>query len=371
MPAKQPVSFGFMISAVDEIGASDRTAYDLMVQDARFGQQLGYDAAWMVEHHFSDYFPQPSPLVMLSHIAGQCPGLGLGTMVLVTPWHNPLRLAGEIAMLSLIAKGDLHFGLGRGNAPLEYEAFGVKMGEAKQRFEEVWRILDLALSGKPFTFAGKHLQVPREVRIRPQPDLSRTTFYGAIGNPASATKIAELGLPPISNGTLPFDIQVQVLKTWNDVAERRGMRTDVLKPVSISCFIADTDREADAMARELLPPWFKLQVEHYRHDAERHHDLPDYQPFAQTHARRVMLTDPKNLDPFLDVSLVGSPETVRRRVQRYVDIGFNHIILQVATPGIPQRLRHLWMTRFAKEVAPHFTGEATRGAERTPAAVGA
>lgn len=361
MPANQSVSFGFMISAVDEIGTPDQIAYDLMIQDARFGQQLGYSTAWMVEHHFSDYFPQPSPLVLLSHIAGQCPGLGLGTMVLVTPWHNPLRLAGEIAMLSLIAKGELHLGLGRGNAPLEYEAFDIKMEEAKQRFEEAYRIVALALAGKPFTFAGKHLRVPREVRIRPQPDLRRIRIYGAIGNPASATKIAELGLPPISNGTLPFDTQEQVLKTWTEVARRNGRPTDVLKPVSVSCFIADTDREADALARRLLPPWFKLQVEHYSFDAARHRDLPDYQPFAATHERRVKLTDPKNLDPFLDVSLVGSPDTVRRRVQRYIDTGFNHIILQVATPGIPQHLRHLWLERFAREVAPHFAAGKPHG----------
>ena len=48
------------------------------------------------------------------------------------------------------------------------------------------------------------------------------------------------------------------------------------------------------------------------------------------------------------------PETVRRRVQKYVDLGFNHIIMQVATPGVSQRLRQEWLSRFAKEVAPDF-----------------
>jgi alkanesulfonate monooxygenase SsuD/methylene tetrahydromethanopterin reductase-like flavin-dependent oxidoreductase (luciferase family) len=368
MKRAKPVSFGFMVSAVDEFGATDQAAYDSLLADATFGQQLGYEALWMVEHHFSDYFPTPSPLVLLSHIAAQCPGLGLGTMVLVTPWHNPLRLAGEIAMLSLIAKGDLHLGLGRGSAPMEYEAFSLDMAEAKQRFEETYRILELALTGKPFTFKGKHLEVPRELRIRPEPNRKRINFYGAIGNPASATKIAELGLPPISNGTLPFATQDTVLKTWSDVAAKRGMATDVVKPVAVCCFIADTDAEADAIARKVLPPWFALQVEHYRHDAERHRDIPDYQPFAQMHQRRMRYMDPKNLDPFLEVSLVGSPETVRRRVQKYIDLGFNHIIMQVATPGVPQRMRHEWLSRFAKEVAPEF-GMAPPSARRSIAAV--
>jgi luciferase-like monooxygenase len=69
------------------------------------GAKLGYDAAWVVEHHFSDYYPTPSPLLLLSHIAARCPGFGLGTAVLVTSWHQPLRMAEEIAMLRLLDVG--------------------------------------------------------------------------------------------------------------------------------------------------------------------------------------------------------------------------------------------------------------------------
>jgi hypothetical protein len=49
---------------------------------SELGAELGYDAAWVVEHHFSDYYPTPSPLLLLSHIAARCPGFGLGTAVL-------------------------------------------------------------------------------------------------------------------------------------------------------------------------------------------------------------------------------------------------------------------------------------------------
>ena len=59
---------------------------------------------WLIEHHFSDYFPTPSPLILASHIAGRFPELSLGTCVVVLPWYEPLRLAGEIAMLSLLMR---------------------------------------------------------------------------------------------------------------------------------------------------------------------------------------------------------------------------------------------------------------------------
>jgi alkanesulfonate monooxygenase SsuD/methylene tetrahydromethanopterin reductase-like flavin-dependent oxidoreductase (luciferase family) len=349
------VTFGVQVSAVDKTGTDDAGLYRTMLEDARLGYALGYDAAWIVEHHFSDYFPQPSPFAILSHIAATCPGMGLGAMVLVTPWHQPVRLAGDIAVLSHLSHGELHLGLGRGNAPLEYEAFDLDMAEAKQRFEETWRILERAMSGELFTFEGKYLKVPRTLRIRPQPTLDKIHFYGAIGNPVSATKIAELGLAPISNGSLPFDVQKDAMATWTDVARRRGLATDVVRPVGVTCIIEDTDAEAEQVARQLLPRWFELQVEHYRFDAQRHRDLPDYRPFAETHARRIQMTDPANLGPLLEVSPIGSPETVRRRLQQYIECGFNYFIVQTALPDIPQALRQRWLTRFACEIAPGFS----------------
>jgi len=355
MANTRDITFGFQLSAVDAVGVDDAGLYRSMLSDADLGHRLGYEIAWVVEHHFSDYFPQPGPIALLSHIAAKCPGIGLGAMVLVTPWHQPVRLAGEIAMLSHLSKGDLHLGLGRGNAPLEYEAFDVPMAEAKQRYEECWRILEKAMTGEAFSFEGQHLRVPRELRIRPTPLRDKIHFYGAIGNPASARKIADLGLPPICNGSHPFAVQKDVLNTWSEAAASHGMNTDVTKPVGVNLIVADTDAEADALARKLVPHWFELQVEHYKFDASRHKDLPDYAPFAQTHARRILMTDPANLDPVIAVSLIGSPKTVTAQLEKYIDCGFNSFILQTGLPGMPQHLRQNWLTRFAREIAPHFS----------------
>jgi alkanesulfonate monooxygenase SsuD/methylene tetrahydromethanopterin reductase-like flavin-dependent oxidoreductase (luciferase family) len=130
--------------------------------------------------------------------------------------------------------------------------------------------------------------------------------------------------------------------------------TDVSKPVAVALVIADTDAEADQLARQLLPRWFEVQVDHYAYHAARHPDLPDYRPFAETHQRRVTLTNPANLDPILDVSLVGSPATIRRKLNEYIDIGFNSFILMTSLPDIPQTLRATWLTRFAREIAPEY-----------------
>ena len=125
---------------------------------ARSASKLGFDAAWLLEHHFSDYYPTPSPLLFMAHIAAAFPDLSLGTSVLVLPWYHPLRLAEEIAMLNSMTRGTLHLGIGRGTARMEYDAYNVDMNEARARFAECYRIVEKGLSGEPFTHDGTLLE---------------------------------------------------------------------------------------------------------------------------------------------------------------------------------------------------------------------
>lgn len=351
------IRFGFLASPTDVKDADDQTRYRMCVEDALFGAALGYESVWILEHHFSDYYPIPSPLQLLSHIAAKAPSLGLGTMVIVNPWHNPLRLAGEIAMLSRLSAGELHLGMGRGQAPLEFEAFGIDVDSTRERLHESVEVLQQALSGKPFSYRGKYLQMGRTVSIRPRPATERIHLYGAITNPTTATLMAELGIPPLSNGIHPLDVHRGVLKTWTDAVLAGGGQVETVKPISIHTVIADTDAQADRLAREYLPGLFEAQVEHYRSDVERYNLLKTYKSFSEIHERRVWLSDPDNLDDMIALSAIGTSETVRRRIQEYIDIGFNKFIITTSTPYIPQHLRHEWLTRFAEEVIPHFVSQ--------------
>ena len=141
MSRRGGIDFAFVAAPVGEEGLSDAALYKEILADCEFAHRAGYRAAWMIEHHFSDYFPTPNPLAFLSHIAARFPDFALGTCVLVTPWYEPLRLAEEIAQLNLLTDQPLHLGLGRGTAKYEYDAFGVPMEESRQRFREVWEIV--------------------------------------------------------------------------------------------------------------------------------------------------------------------------------------------------------------------------------------
>ena len=355
--------FGWMMGAVGEDGASDTTLYRNMMSDADLGYALGYDAPWIVEHHFSNYYPTPSPMVVLAHIAAKYPDFPLGTAVIVTPWHHPLRIAEEIAMLSIFSDAPLRIGLGRGMAPLEYEAFGVSLFEAKDRFEEIREIIRLALRGRHFTYAGKYFKIERETILRPTPRMENVSFFGAISQPSSAQKIADLDLQPMMTGQGPHEEQRKILDAWSEATRRRGGDADsALKVVSPIMIMADTDREAIELARIYVPRWFQLQVEHYAADEKLYGNVPSYASFSATFKQRIANCNPDNLGKLFEVSLIGGPETVRARLRKFLDTGYNYVMVQPSLPGLPHHIRQDWLTRFARDVMPHFGARPRRAA---------
>ncbi|MCW5773226.1 MAG: LLM class flavin-dependent oxidoreductase [Rhodospirillaceae bacterium] len=353
------LSFGICIGPVDAPGTSDAALYTHALDDAALAESLGYAGVWALEHHFSDYYPTPDPLMFLAHVAGRHPTLELGTMVIVAPWYHPLRLAENIAMLSLLSRADLHLGLGRGSAASEYEAFGLELDESRERFGEILEIVNRALAGGGFTYRGKFYDVPNEIELRPRPERSRIHLYGAISTPPSAAIMAKLGLPPLSNAFRPLDMHRAVLDDWRRANAEAGGRPDPILPIQAHLIIADTDAEADRIAREVMPPFFQAQVKHYQADLDRYKHLKSYD-FARIHGVRIEHSDPRNLDQFNSLQFFGSPGTIRRQVERYAALGFNKFIVTVNTPDIPKRLRHEWLTRFAREVAPEFAPQQAR-----------
>lgn len=351
--AREP-RYAIQIGAVDAPGASDSQMYGEAITDAKLVQKLGvYDAAWLVEHHFSDYYPTPNPLMMLSHLAAECPGLGLGTAVMVLPWYDPIRFAEDVAMLATLVKGKLHIGMGRGTAKLEYDALRIPMGEARDRFLECWEITRLALEGKPFTYDGRFTKIDRPITVRPIVDKAKMpSFYGAIGSPESAGIMGSLGLAPLSLSQFPDYMLQKILARWKQSAAESRHPTDVTFPVSTKCFIGDTDAQAREEARHHLAHFYKLQAEHYTTDTTPWADIKGYEQFAKIFGNMKKMGDPAQIDPILDRSLVGSAETVARRIAELRGLGFDYFLVSNATHDVPREVRHRMMRRFAEEVVP-------------------
>src|SRR5262249_55396274 len=104
-------------------------------------EPLGLDSLWALEHHLTGYALSPVPAQRLSDYGGGTRRLTLGTAVIVLPWHDPVRVAEESALLDVISGGRCMFGFGSGAASVEYAGFRVPMEEARPRFVEAAQIV--------------------------------------------------------------------------------------------------------------------------------------------------------------------------------------------------------------------------------------
>lgn len=360
--ANQKIAFDFSASPNDANGVSDQERYETMFAVTRTGYGLGYENVWTFEHNFTDYLPVPNPLLAYAHMIGQCPGLGLGTCVMVIPWHNPLFMASQIAMLSIMGEGHLHLGVGRGTAPIEYLAYGKDMTKASVLFRESMDIIQTALKGKPFTYKGSELSVDTEVEIRPHPRAEKVTFYCAVVNPESTTKAAESGMAMLSAAWFPLEI----LKTYTESFDKQVAalgETPREKAITVNLIVCDTDEEATQRGHASCAEFFRVSMEHYETGgfdlANFLQDNPDYASTGKFMSYLKKFSDPAENGDYVARQLIGSPKTVIKRVQDYVDAGYTRLILQTDLHGTPRARQQEYLTRFAKEVAPKFGIELT------------
>ena len=112
-------------------GLPDHEVYDEELRLCDLAVELGFKSLWTVEHHFDDYTMCPEPVQFLSYMAGKHPDVLLGTGVIVLPWHDPLRITEDIALLDTMSDGRMIMGIGRGLARIEYEGFRVDMNSSR------------------------------------------------------------------------------------------------------------------------------------------------------------------------------------------------------------------------------------------------
>jgi alkanesulfonate monooxygenase SsuD/methylene tetrahydromethanopterin reductase-like flavin-dependent oxidoreductase (luciferase family) len=148
---------------------SDAELIKEVVSVAQTAESFGYDFIFAPEHHVSPYGLMTNPLQLMTFLAGRTRKINFGTSIVVLPWHHPLRVAEELALLNNLApERRLLIGVGRGVAPFEYEALGVPYHDRRARMDESVEIIRLALSQESFSYQGEVFTIP-EVTLRPRP----------------------------------------------------------------------------------------------------------------------------------------------------------------------------------------------------------
>lgn len=130
--------------------------YDERLNLLKRAEGYGFYGYHVAEHHLTPLDMAPSPLVFLTAAARETSTIRLGSLVLVLPLYNPVRLVQELCMVDNLSHGRLMPGVGRGVRDVEHEWFGHAPEEARERFQETFEVLRQTLASDEFDHTGKH-----------------------------------------------------------------------------------------------------------------------------------------------------------------------------------------------------------------------
>ena len=341
----------FFQSLDDPAGDADVYVNELAMAEEAEGQ--GFGSLWAAEHHFAGYHMCPNPVQLLSYLAARTSQVRLGSMVVVLPWHDPVRVAEELIVADHYSRGRLVVGFGRGLGRIEFEGLRVEMGESRERFVEYAEALVDAFETGVMKYEGEHYQQPPVV-LRPAPLTSlRGRIYASAVSPQSMEIMARLG----------FGIMVIAQKPWEtteaEVAAYRERYLEingVAPPQPLLVSLVGVDESAER-AREIheryIQSYYKAVVEHYEFGNLAMADIPGYEYYGKL-AQNISKHGVGRYAEFLaDLQVHGTPEEcveqLATNVRRLDGAG---VIAITSYGGMPFEQARAHQQLFAERVMP-------------------
>lgn len=324
---------------------------ELALADA--AESMGFDSLWAVEHHFTDYTMCPDPVQFLTYMAGRTTTAQLGTMVVVLPWHDPIRVAESIAVLDAVSGGRVVLGIGRGLGRIEFEGFGVPMEESRDRFVDAARIVLAALEDGVVEHEGTHL-VQAKRAIRPAPERSfRGRTYAAAVSPESIDIMAELGVGILVIPQKPWQTVETELATYRSrYRERNG--ADAPATVLAGWVYCHEDEEVSrSRAERYIGAYYHSVLEHYELASSHFAETDGYSYYS----RMAQILEEDGADEatrfFVDLQVWGTPEQCIDRIRSHTErVGAETFIGVFSYGGMPMDEATASYELFARDVLP-------------------
>ena len=205
-------------------GRTEQEMLNEQIELMESAETYGFDSVWTAEHHFSEYGFCASPALALAAVAKSTSKVRLCSGVVVLPFHNPIRVAEDFAMLDLLTDGRVELGIGRGYQPTEFAAYGIDQTQSTEMFDESIEIILKAWSEETFSYEGKHYQY-KDISVRPRPiQKPRPPIWMAAISEASFEKAGRYGLnllcSPVFGGSL--EAAQQGINTYWAALEKHG-----------------------------------------------------------------------------------------------------------------------------------------------------
>lgn len=153
--------------------------YREVIEQVAWAEGRGFGSVWLTEHHFCDDGYTPSPFVIAAALAERTREMQIGTNLVVLPLHNPVRIAEDVATLSLISGGRFSLGVGQGYWEREFSAFGKELKYRPSYLEEGIALIRRCLSGSTERFDGKRYTLA-ELPVTPTPEHPLPILVGAM-----------------------------------------------------------------------------------------------------------------------------------------------------------------------------------------------
>ena len=348
---------------------SDRDVYLNELRLAELAEPLGFQSVWGVEHHFTDYTMCPDVLQFLSYMAGRTRRVQLGSMVVVLPWHDPMRVAEEVSMLDNLSGGRLILGLGRGAGKVEFDGFRLSMDESRPRFVEAAQMLLRGLESGHCEYDGVFVKQPRAA-IRPAPFKSfRGRTYAAAVSPESVRIMAELGVGILIIPQKPWKEVARELDAYRE-AYRQVNGEEAPPPVSAGWTFCDSSAErAEAMARRYIGGYYQTVLDHYQFQGDHLAHTRGYEYYGKMAEKIHQYGTDTVIDYFMNLQVWGTPEQCYEKIlDIHARTGNSHYVGVFSYAAMPYEDAEVSMRLFAREVMPALKAHEPGASTARPAA---
>ena len=345
--------FGTFLAPFHKPGQNPTLALQRDLELVEHLDRLGYDEAWIGEHHSAGSEIIASPEIFMAAAAERTRHIKLGTGVTSISYHNPLWVADRMVMLDHLTRGRTMLGCGPGSLPTDSSMIGLNPTDTRELLEENLDIIMRLLRGESVTRrTATHNLVDAQLQLRPYTDPCFDIAVAAVASPTGPRMAGKHGVGLLSIGaTLTQDGFDALAHHWNVVEERAAHHgqpapdRDTWRLVGLM-HIAETREQAYKDVEYGIVHWFNY-----------------FQKVAAFPQMAVGdSTDVKGMIDFINqagIGAIGTVEDAKAQVQKLADQsgGFGAFLLlghEWANPAATKRSYEL----IAQHVMPEFQGQA-------------
>ena len=332
------------------VGENPTLALERDMELIEWLDKLGFDEAWVGEHHSAGWETIASPEIFLSAAAQRTKNIKLGTGVISLPYHHPLIVANRMIQLDHMTRGRVMMGAGPGALVGDAYMMGIDPPTQRRRMDEsLGLILRLWNEAEPITYESEWFTL-REARVhlRPYSQPHMPVAVAASQSPAGMISAGKYGIGVLSLNTvrLPGAVAPNLGEFWK-IAEQTAAENN--KTVNrndwglvIHVHLAESRKEA---------------IEQARHGAGRY----QRQYFENTLGlfQGSDVPEDKVIDDMVESHswCVGTPDDLIEHILRLDDEsgGFGKILVQATEWATRDQVLHSYEL-IARYVMPRFQG---------------